>query len=284
MTPSILEKAVYNKLTYWVEKTTANYASALSTNFLFISGDPNLRHQLGLVNTGQLYLLEFIPFIIGITIILKILSVKSSANLILGWLILAPLPAIITRDGGTHAPRLLFLFLPIIFIISLGMKKLISFKKAFPIYFFIYFIIVTVTVYYFFTTYRITSASAFNSGFSEAISLALNNTQKYDRVIIDAHNESVLLPYLFVSQTDPLKFQKSFPLPAEDITTGISGYKFGNIFILYPGTRDWNSIKLPGNNLVISRSTQPFISKLNPMYSIPNPDSSAAFVAFKGNN
>jgi hypothetical protein len=284
MSPSVLEKAVYNKFTYLGEKIITNYASALSTNFLFVSGDPNLRHHTGLVNTGQLYFVEIITFILGLYLILHTLSSGFNSKLLLLWLITAPSPAVITRDGGTHAPRLLFLFLPLIFIISLGLKKIFSYKKAFIVYFFIYFISVSVTVYYFFTTYRIKSASAFNAGFSEAVSLALANTRKYDRVIIDAHNESVLLPYLFVSKTDPLIFQKSFPLPAEDITTGISGYKFGNIFILYPGTRDWNSIKITGNNLVISRSTQPYIGKFTPLNSITNPDSSSAFVAFKAHN
>jgi 4-amino-4-deoxy-L-arabinose transferase-like glycosyltransferase len=280
MVPSVWEKAVYNKLTLWGSKIVSNYASSLSTDFLFILGDPNLRHNIGLTNTGQFYLVEIIPFLLGLFLILKSYPVSYKSKILTGWLLLAPLPAIITRDGGTHAPRLLFLFPVTVFIISLGLKSLFR-KKLFSFcYMLIYLFSIIITVYYFFTTYRVTSAGSFNSGFSPAIELAMANRNKYDRVIVDTHNESMLLPYLFVSKTDPAIFQKSFPLPSEDLPGGISGFKFGNILLLYPGTRDWSTMKLPGKNLVISVSDQPSVGNMHPLEIINNPDSSPAFFAF----
>lgn len=282
MAPSLLEKVVFNKITYWGGKIVANYASALSTGFLFTKGDPELRHNLNQFNTGQFYLVELIPFILGLYFILKSYFINHKSKLLLFWFLLAPLPSIITRDGGNHAPRLLFLFPVVVLIISYGLKYLSRNKFIFLGYLLIYLFTITITIYYFFTTYRSTSASHFNSGFSEAVSWALKNQNLYDRVIIDTHNENVLMAYLFTTAFKPEIFQKSFPLPAVDLTAGLSGYSFGNMVLLYPGTRSWNHLRLPGKNLIIAAADEPDLDFATPLKVIRNPDSTPAFKVFAG--
>jgi 4-amino-4-deoxy-L-arabinose transferase-like glycosyltransferase len=269
MQPSFLEKAVYNKYTFWGTKLLGNYASALSSGFLFQIGDPQLRHNLSLVNTGQFYLVEALAFILGLV------SALARKNMfLLGWLVIAPLSAVITRDGGNHGPRLLPLLIPMVFMISEGVSQLL--KNKFTRYFYLgaYSVSVFMAVFYFFTTYRVLSAVAFNTGFTEAAAYAREQEGKYDQIVLDGHNESFLMAYLFVTKYDPKVFQKSFPLPSGTIATGVEGYKFGSTYILYPGTRDWSKIKLQGRSLILSASEQP-----NPQRSFYNPGGSTAVIA-----
>jgi 4-amino-4-deoxy-L-arabinose transferase-like glycosyltransferase len=253
MSPSLVEKAVYNKVSLWGSKILANYAASLSTDFLFLKGDPELRHNLNAVNTGQFYLIEIVPFLLGLFFLYSQLITPNSKLLLL-WLLIAPLASVITRDGGNHAPRLIFLFPVIVFIIAFGLKSLFRNRKLFSLYILLYILSVSFAGYYFFSTYRTLSAPHFNSGFAEAVSQALAVQKSYDQVIIDTHNENILMAYLFVSGFSPKLLQHSFPLPSIDITTGVSGYSFGNITLLYPGTRNWNQIKLSGHNLIIAIS------------------------------
>jgi 4-amino-4-deoxy-L-arabinose transferase-like glycosyltransferase len=114
---SILAKILHNKLTVWTEIFIDNYLSACSNNFLFLSGDPNHRHNL--VNRGQLYLFEFPFLFLGLFLFLEKMTrnKKKAFGLIFLFLVVAPVPAALTRDGGNHAVRLLtflpFLYLPV---------------------------------------------------------------------------------------------------------------------------------------------------------------------------
>ncbi len=281
MQPTLIEKIVFNKISSWGTVLIGNYSRALSTTFLFLKGDPELRHNLNEPNTGQFYLVELLPFILGLFYVFRSYFMNHKSRLLLFWLLVSPLPSVFTRDGGTHGPRLLFMFPVLVFIISLGIAFLLRKKSVRLIYFTIYMLSVCLTGYYFFTIYRVNSSSHFNTGFIPAVRLALKQSVNYDRVILDAHNENALMAYLFVSRFPPAVFQKSFPLPSEDLSPGISGYRFGNIDILYPGTRDWSRISLKGHNLVISSADQPDIGSVSPLFTIKNPDDTNSFVAFK---
>lgn len=275
MQPSFLEKMVYNKFSFWSSRVISNYASALSTDFLFQTGDPQLRHNLNLSNTGQFYLIEAIAFIIGL-----IAAVNTQKKFLLSWLLIAPVAAVITRDGGNHGPRLLPLLPPLVFIISLGISKLLRQRTIGVLYLCAYFLSVFMAGFYLFTTYRITSASAFNSGFVPAVEYALKQKSDYDSIIFDGHNDSFLMAYLYVSQFDPRIFQASFPLPSGSVATGVEGYKFGTTYILYPGTRDWTKISLPPRTLVLTVGSLPEHGPFSSVFVSHNPDGSAAVSAF----
>lgn len=266
MQPSLLEKAVYNKFTFWGSKLLGNYAMALSTDFLFQSGDPQLRHNLNLANTGQFYLIEAMAFILGL-----VYALNTKKTFLIGWLIIAPLSSIITRDGGNHGPRLLPLLPPLVFLISLGVSQLLKNKFTRIAYLSAYSLSVFMAVFYLFTTYRVLSATAFNTGFMEAAVYAKSQEGKFDQIVLDGHNESFLMAYLVVTKYDPRVFQSSFPLPSGTIATGVEGYRFGSTYILYPGTRDWPNIKLSGKSLILSAS-----ELSNPKKVFYNPDGSAA--------
>jgi 4-amino-4-deoxy-L-arabinose transferase-like glycosyltransferase len=279
MQPGLMEKLVYNKFTYWSEKVIGNYLKAFSTDFLFTAGDPQLRHHIGLVNTGQFYPVELVVFLLGLSVLFTSRHNRRTKLFLIAWLVLSPIAAVLTRDGGNHAPRLLPLLPPMVFIISLGIAELFKHRPVAYLYLAVYGLCVFLAGFHFFTTYRTKSAAFFNTGFTPAAAYAQSQVNNFDRVILDGHNESLLMAYLFTSKFDPAVFQTSFPLPSETLTTGVEGYKFNNLYILYPGTRDWAKINLDKHNLIITASTQPNSGSLKALTSFLNPDGSTALVA-----
>ncbi len=110
-----------------------NYVSHYSYNFLFISGDSNLRHS---VQTGQLYI-WWIPFLmLGVIYIISTARKHPYMILVIMGLVTYPLGGSLTNDGAPHATRSLLgsVWLPIAsaygieFLYSLA-KKIRLFRK-----------------------------------------------------------------------------------------------------------------------------------------------------------
>jgi len=268
----------FNKYVYWSQKFIENYISSFSTEFLFLKGDPNLRHHLNQNSIGQFYPIELFILIIGLSYVMSNLSKSNLFKFLIGLLIISPIPSAMTRDGGNHAPRLFYLFIPLSILICLGLFLIKKRKWLFNLTVLSICLYFVSSSYYLYTVFRLESASAFNYGFLESAQIALTNKSKYQNIIIDAGNESGLMAYLFVSQFPPRLLQKSFPLPAKTISQGIEGYIFDNIIILYPGTRDWTKIKLPGQNLLITSILQPNSNLLKQKMNISYPDKTPAII------
>ncbi|MFH0794123.1 MAG: glycosyltransferase family 39 protein [bacterium] len=83
---------------------TRNYLAHYSPNFLFIGGDSVSRHSVA--GFGQLYLAEA-PFLVWGLV--RALRRRSAADqLLLGWFLLFPVSAALTREGIPHALRTIF--------------------------------------------------------------------------------------------------------------------------------------------------------------------------------
>ena len=101
-----------------------NYIKNFSLSYLFVSGDTNPRSQMP--DTSQLYYLDILFLVLGIIYILK----NKNYYLILILLIIAPIPAAITRENP-HALRAI-LMSPILSIISaFGIYYFSTFYKKF---------------------------------------------------------------------------------------------------------------------------------------------------------
>lgn len=79
-----------------------NYFSYFSPEFLFISGDGNLRCSPA--GTGQLYLFELLTVPFGLFTVLRTPRIKFH-QLLIAWLLLYPLPAALTMPG--HSLRVI---------------------------------------------------------------------------------------------------------------------------------------------------------------------------------
>ena len=82
-----------------------NYLSHWNPVFLFWSGDSNLRHHFFAHGQGQMTWLEGLACLLGIAALVK--GEGRWRGWLVAWLLLAPVPAAITREGLPHALRTL---------------------------------------------------------------------------------------------------------------------------------------------------------------------------------
>ena len=163
--PRLIDKIIYNKLTLWGGLWLKNYISAFSTDFLFVRGDNELRHSPKQDDIGMLYLIEIIPFVIGIYVIAK------TKNWMLAfWLIIGAIPASLTRSDNPHAARLFIVLPALLLTISMGMEFILRNSKFIFRVYMLGLLISSLFVFsYYFSIYRWESALPFQYGFDQAV-------------------------------------------------------------------------------------------------------------------
>ncbi|WP_013323744.1 ArnT family glycosyltransferase [Gloeothece verrucosa] len=80
-------------------KILVNFFSYFDPNYLFITGDSNLRHNPS--NIGQLYYFEIITVLAGLVAIL--MKKGLTRNIFILWLLCYPFPAALTEPGSCHS-------------------------------------------------------------------------------------------------------------------------------------------------------------------------------------
>lgn len=205
---------LHNKINLIVERFIKNYLLSFSPDFLFISGDQNLRHGFG--GHGLMYSLDFILIFIGLYLFVK--KPDSLGIFFLAVLILAPVPFALTRDSaGPHSTRLILMLPSLIYFSSLALKKYWLLVSCYFLLFFNFW-------HYYFVHYPQTSAKAWNSGYREAVQAAPVDSKIY----FTAEGDSFLPFFLF--------YRRVLPPPAINRITsdnfdglGLAGlYFFGN--------------------------------------------------------
>jgi hypothetical protein len=120
-----LAKILHHRYWYYAEIVVKNYTSHFNPEFLFISGDENLRHSTGF--TGQLYIIQLPLLIIGISFAVKRRQVWLVPVVI--WLVLAPVPAALTK-AVPHALRALPMVVPLAILSGYGLYVIFDGIKA----------------------------------------------------------------------------------------------------------------------------------------------------------
>ena len=280
LSPTVIDKALFNRPANLLNKFMGNYLSAFSTDFLFTKGDPQTRHSPSKELFGQFHVSEFIPLIVGMILLIKLQP--KYKYLIIAWILLSPVASSLTRDGSMHASRLILLFPVLSLIIGIGFYRIFRYQKlVFILLLGFYFYNVFNFMGFYLTRYKLESAQSFDYGFEQIMQIANIESKKYNRVFVDVgSNNSGLMAYIFTSLR-PDKIQKMHPLHTTEISDGISGYVFGNIVVTQSGTRHWTKAKLPENSLIISQSNQPLLgSDIKPTETIFYPDKTPAFFIF----
>ncbi len=133
VSPDLKSKIFHNKLVVILSRFTRNYFSSFSTDFLFLKGDENLRQGFG--KKGNFYYPDLLFLLIGLTIIIQSLVNKQKNNpqankfslLMLGILLLAPVPYSLTRDSQSpHSTRLILMAIPIIYFVIIGVVTVVN--------------------------------------------------------------------------------------------------------------------------------------------------------------
>lgn len=236
-TDPTIERLFHNKLTILTQVFLLNYFRALSFDFLFAEGDPNFRQSI--YEMGELYGFEFITIILGIFVLISKFPLRLKI-LILGWLLIAPIPSSFTQGGGDHATRLILILLPLVILSSLGINYILEYKNKGPYLrgiaiFILIFGLFNVINYFhrYYVHYPVESWRFWHLGYKEALQYVSENQQNYQVVVINNTYEPALIRYLFYSKYSPNLFHQQFVSEQTtlNILPGIDGFKLGDKLI-----------------------------------------------------
>lgn len=278
--PTLVDRTFHNKIISWSGIFFRNYLQSFSTHFLFIQGDLNPRHSIG---KGELYRFEIIFLLLGIVFFLTRPINKKVKLFLFLWLLVAPVPAALTRDGGMHATRLFFLLPVLILLIAMGvLYSWESLKKYRKIFVFVYTSVLLVSfIFYqhqYWMHYPWNSERWWHAGFKEVIQLGVKESPNYDKVIISMTGEPALIFFLGWSQYPPDQFHGQYKVHGEELIlpkenlpgfgeiSKLDKYYFGSPGV---GAYELGSV-LPDNTLYIATAKEINVNLIQEPERTPN--------------
>ena len=238
---SSLSRIFNNKLTIPFDKILKNYSKSFSFSFLFWEGDPNPRQSVG--GFGHFYHADLLLILLALWIIVSTYSKSSPERkkvfqILLIWLVLAPIPSALTRDGGTHASRLILMLPPLIVFSALGFEAMLDYLKdnkgKLVVGTLLLFMLFEMTrfLYSYFVAWPMESSRAWQYGFKEVGLYLRANSDKYERVLLNNTYEPMLPRFLFWYGYDMKDFQETFKddKHIDSIYPNFNGFKLGDKF------------------------------------------------------
>ena len=170
-----------------------------SGSFLFFEGDTaNPRHSAPY--QGMLLLSDILFLGFGLFVIFKD-KITKEKMIILFWLILAPLPAVLSRDQ-VHAIRSLNMVIPLIIIISFGYEKLSKWFLPITILAFIYFL----DAYFIHVPKH--NSQLWEYGYKQIVETITPIQGNYKNIKVQQSFAQPYIYFLFYQKYDPAKYQK----------------------------------------------------------------------------
>lgn len=202
-----LSNIIHNRRLVIAQTVFANYLSHFDFNFLFTKGDDNFRHHIE--NMGMLYLYQLPLILYGIYLLIK--NIGKETAFLLGWLMIAPLPASF-GDAVPHAVRSLSLVIPLQIISALALLnilKTIKFKKIFAlILVFIVFFSLISYLHNHYAHYSKDHAGWWQYGYLQAANDTEALKNQYEKIVVDRSVEQGYIFWLFATKYDPGTYQK----------------------------------------------------------------------------
>lgn len=245
-TPQSIEFRVFHgPFSYYARGFLGRYLNHFSGRFLFFEGDwSNHRHSVpnaGVLNHSAIL---FLP--LGAYFLIN-QKIKNQA-LAWYWLMIAPLPAALTRDV-VQATRSLFLVFPLAILTAFGIYFAFQFLKKLPVIFrwSTLFLLVLVWlfsfVFYldqFFVHAPIAYSEDWLYGYKQVVNFVKDKTDDYDQIVFTQKYGQPYIYYLFYTKYDPAKYQEQAGLiesPEGDVgrVEKIDNLSFRNIY--WPGDR-----------------------------------------------
>lgn len=253
---ALTDKLFHNKFTVVGVVITKNYFQALGTDFLFNTGDPNLRHSISQI--GQFYKLEAIPLLVGLVLFFARQKDKRVKSLVGFWILAGILPSALTRDGGNHSTRLILILPPLVVLISYGLYEGLKLFKnnyrrlAVVGYGGVWAVSVTFFLHGYFIHGSWDTQRWWHYGYKEAIQSMRQIEESYSKVVISTYSEP---PWIF--------FAAWYPYPPDKWHTGYPFKKtllpgFGNVSYIdkyYFGTPDVGGAGVYGFGKVLDKNT-----------------------------
>lgn len=212
---SFIDQVFHNKYLVFFEIFVDNYLKSFSSGFLLLNGDPNLRHSYGF--GGEFLKIQGLFLVIGLGFFLFSNIDKRVKMFVLFWFFSAPIPAALTKDGGTHATRLFLWLGPLTIFISYGLMGCYNlFSKNFrKIYLFTLGLIFLISFgfyfHYYFVHYPYISEKWWHSGLEKALKTTKEMSSGYEKVVLSNADEPLTIFFLGYMKVSPREFQGTYP-------------------------------------------------------------------------
>jgi hypothetical protein len=248
-----------NKYVYWLKTIANNYLRTFSPTFLLTRGGTHPHYNVP--GFGNFY-----PVEVGLALLGGIFIVRrrnTFGYLILLVLLLAPLPAAITRDG-VHSTREIFLLPTMQVIAGYGFGNLINLIKRRRHQVTIGLVLTSLLIFqawpflnYYWHGYRIESDVRF-SGYMKEVSLALKTYEaSYKHIFVAFPFESPYILYAFYTQMPTTEFMASIEYYSVD-SWGFTHVKKMGIFEFPENVRALKTVpqeELQGS-MILARSRE----------------------------
>lgn len=217
------DRIFYNKYIQTSNLIMSNYLRAFSPEFLFLRGDPVMRHSVQV--SGGLMSIMSIFFVVGIYVL-----AKNKQWFWLTWLLLAPIPSALTYDGGNHATRLFLMLPPLCLAVAMGISKLSKTRLLMTVYWLLITVNLVWVGYYYLNNYPKSSWIWWHVGFKSIMQDLARLDSQYSRVFINNTYEPSLERFLFWNKFSPEKLHKVFlnDHTIDEIAPGYNGFKISD--------------------------------------------------------
>lgn len=209
-----------------------NYLNNFSTEFLFLNGDKNPRHNMA--GTGSFYIVELIAIFFGLGFLFKKNYLKKMIFLI-GWVLFSPIATSLISDP--HALRSSFMLPPLTLLSATGLYYLWTLREKLLVKalificlfgFLIQFIFISENLY-FLSSNKYSRFWAYPA--RKAAEIAIQNKEKYDYIFLSDRIDAMEFAYPVYAMIDPTKV-----LEQNKTQVQIGEYKFrkyDNVYIGY---------------------------------------------------
>jgi len=268
-----LSRIFNNKATVVTDRVFQNYLKAFSPSFLFSEGDPNPRQSVK--GFGVFYYFDLVLILMALwewaSTHSRLSEEKKRILQVIGiWLILAPIPSVLTEGGGTHASRLILMLPPLTIFSALGFGSILGYsgklKGKLLLGVFILLMLYEVSRFFhgFFVIWPKESWRAWQYGFREVGSFVRANEGRYERVFLNNTYEPMLTRFLFWYGYDMKLFQETFEddKHIEGVYPGFNGFKLGEKYYFGELVKPIETLAKEGNLIVASTEkdvTNPYI-------------------------
>ena len=263
-------RVIYHRYWWWAGELLGNYFDQFNVNFLFIEGDGNNRHGTG--EFGLLHHWELITVALGLAVVVR----RKDLWPIVAWLVLAPVPAMLTKTTP-HALR----FLPVVgamaLISAMGLSRIWSSLEKRSMWGnlglvgVVGLIVLEIMAYlhFYYGHYPVMAAGQWQYGYKEIVEYTESVKNEYEVIYFTRDYGRPSIYVLFYGQYDPIDVQladKQVKKDQQELLE-LGKYKFGE------------SVLGEGKALVVTNPDRAIDQEI--IYSVDYPNGKEAFVVYE---
>ena len=211
---SLLFKFFHSEALNFARGILGRYFNHFSGRFLFFEGDWQ-NPRLGVPYMGILYFIESPLLLLGLSSLAK--SKGRSKYFLLWWLLIAPIPAALSRDAVSSV-RALPMVIPLVVLVAFGVREATLFLGKKPRLLCVTCSVLLVAIYswcfgYYLDQYYVHRAKKYSQttqyGYREVVNFIYSEfLQKYSQIIFTQKYGQPYIYWLFYTRLDPTEYQK----------------------------------------------------------------------------